>query len=99
MFFLHPADFAVMAAIVAGVLVPELIVGFERWKTLTRLGILVFFCIVSTFLAVYLQHADPGASFTRAFLIGITSRILLVSNHATDAYLRKLDEQQEAPHD
>lgn len=79
-------DLAVIGAITLAIVIPELIVGFERWKALTRLGILAACCLVATFLAYYLQaHVDPGAAFTRAFLIAITSRIILTMNHIAQA--------------
>lgn len=93
-FFVQLEDIPVILTIIAGVLLPELIQGFSRKATLGRLGILTVCCVLSTVCAYYWQQADPGGAFTRAFLIGITARINLVMNHATEAALEKQKEAE-----
>jgi hypothetical protein len=85
-------DVPVILAIVAGVLLPELLGGFKCWQTIVRLAMLTVCCLVATVLAHALQRADPGAAFTRAFLTGITARILLTLNHVMEAILQQRKE-------
>jgi hypothetical protein len=85
--FLHWNDLPIIICIAMGALVPEFIRGFEERKTLTRLGILSFFCVLSSIFAYILQHADPGAAFTRAFLIGVSTRVTLLMNQSAQAQI------------
>lgn len=92
---LHLTDIPILTAICAAVLVPEAIRGFARRPALLRLAILFGFCMLATYLAFSLQHADIGMTFTRTFLIAITSRLSLLLNHIAEATLKKMDDKKQ----
>lgn len=92
---LHLTDIPILTAIIAAVLVPEVIHGFARRPALVRLAILFGFCVLATYLAFVLQHADIAVLFTRVFLIAITSRLSLLLNHIAEATLKKLDKEKQ----
>jgi hypothetical protein len=91
---IHWQDVPVILVVAIGVFLPEIIRGFEKWKAIARLSILVVCCVAATITAHWLENADVGAMFTRAFLIGMGGRIILLYNDATIYYSQQQREKR-----
>ena len=86
---IHLTDLPFIFFTIVAAALPEVIPGFQRGPALLRLAIVTTFCVIATVFAFYLQHADPAASFTRAFLLAQVARVTLVLAHMQEDSRRR----------